>query len=147
MTNSSRIYSNKKTGLFLRKLDVPKNSHLTLDVVYEVSSFKSHRVLRQWNLPYESAQTQGIDQDRLLYEYSLSPICEGSAFKVVMSVTPDHRFEAVDVDISKFEKPKLVSSCAAAKSIFKKSSYSVCGEFYDVKTKKKRILVWQQPMT
>ncbi len=140
--------------LFLKQLKVRNKSGVSFDTVYEVAGAKgpsSSKVLRKWNVPYNWAGPEGVSGDKLFFPYPFRPIC------------PEKEMPAKEVtgwlelktngDYMVIEKPKLPAikrlkpeDCTATK-IFKMSDYGACAEFTDETSKKKRILVWQSPMT
>lgn len=134
-------------GIFLKKLEVPAKSGLNFDTVYEVANVNSKKALREWNLPYGSNGPDGVDGNALFYKDTLMAICSERSYHATVRVDVDRSYELVKIDLPERTKQIAPGRCKAARHLFKDSAYATCSEIVDMKTKRKRVFVWQMPMT
>ena len=128
--------------MFLKSMKLPPGLHN--DIIYEVSANDSVKPVRSWQVP--ANQTfHGIRGNEILYQGWLATPCSPFKRDVVLAISPDGSFRAVP-DV-KIPERNIGIKCPAKKTIFKGSDYSGCAEMIDLKTKKKRIIVFQFPMT
>lgn len=134
-------------GVFLKRLKVPDKAGLVLDKIYEVADVNATKALRFWQLPYGSNGPSALDGNDLIYEDVFTSVCSKLTFKSAVKVATTGDYELVTIGLPESPKSIPPERCKAAKNLFRDSSYSTCGEVIDLKTKKKRILVWEYPMT
>ena len=132
--------------VFLKKLKVPANSGLSFDTVYEYENADSTKKLRQWNIPFNDS-VSAIDGNNIVVQTQLPGACGGKSKTVSLSIQPDGTYKVIE-----FKKPDgaagaSIDKCRGLKIAFKESNYATCRELADPKTKKKRLLIWQIPMT
>jgi hypothetical protein len=141
----SSFYDKSITGarkLFLRNLKLPPG--LSNDIIYEVASTDSTKVLRSWQIP-SNEFFRGILGNEIIIRAYLGTPCSKFHRDVLLAISSHGEFRAIkDVDL---KEPKYDLKCAAVKTIFKNSDSGACLELVDLKSKKKRIIVYQQPMT
>ncbi len=135
------------TGLFLKTMRAPDKSDLSLDEVHEVETPTAEKSIRSWQIPFNSNGPEGIEGNELFIGEVLSSVCSDLSYGVDLAIQPDGKMRAVKSTPNDIYKTIESEDCKAAKKVFPGSDYPVCGEFTDRKTKKKRILVWQIPMT
>lgn len=128
--------------LFLRNLKLPPG--LTNDIVYEVADAKSEKIVRTWQLP-ANGSFQGIRGNEIIFRSDLGTPCMNFKRDVTLAASPNGKFRAVE-DV-KFPAADWGQACPAARKIFSGSDYGACVYLIDLKTKKKRVLVYQTPMT
>ncbi len=131
---------------FLKVMQTPKSSGLMFDTVYEFETSDSTKPLQKWSLPFEDFAI-GLKGDDLIFQTNLVGVCGSKSRAVTVAVQPDNSFRVIE-----FKKPdanagRSIEKCKGAKIVFKDSAYASCSEFTDIENKKKRILVWQMPMT
>ena len=128
--------------LFLKNLKLPPG--LSNEVIYEVASPKANRTIRSWQIP-ANAVPLGIRGEEILYRAYLGTPCSNFKRDVLIAISSKGTFRAID-DVS-IPEVKYLDKCPAAQEIFKTSAYDSCMEVQDVKSKKKRIIVYQSPIT
>lgn len=128
--------------LFIRNMKLPAG--LSNDVIYEVASVDATKTIRSWQIPVNQ-MFLGISGNDILYRAYLGTPCSNFRRDVILSISPKGNFHAIK-DV-KTPELKYLDKCPAAKNIFKNSAYDSCVELLDVKTKKKRIIVYQSPIT
>ncbi len=129
-------------AMFLKSTKLPPG--LSNDIIYEISANDSTKPIRSWQIPANHT-FQGIRENEILFQGYLSTPCSQFKRDVVLAISPDGSFRAIP-DVT-FPEAKQGIKCPAAKSIFKGSEFGACVEMTDVKSKKKRIIVFQNPMT
>ncbi|MFL5784868.1 MAG: hypothetical protein ACJ76H_09685 [Bacteriovoracaceae bacterium] len=141
----SRISNDSITeahSIFLRNLKLPPG--LTNDLVYEITNKNSVKIVRTWQLPANSTFL-GIRGNEILHRTFLGSPCGQIHRDVTLGISPNGKFRALP-DM-KLPRPKLHLNCPAVKAIYKNSGFGDCMELVDIKTRKKRIIVYQSPMT
>ena len=141
------ISGNPMAEVFLKKLMIPggKGQSLHFDGAYLFTDAKAKKTEHEWNVPYNSFYPKGLEGDELIFERSFHPFCrEGDSVEITLAVKPDGSLRVVDWP--KAEELGEVKDCPA-KKLFKKSDYGICSRITDRKTKKKKILAWEEPMT
>jgi hypothetical protein len=132
-------------ALFLKKMTVAAASSLHFDQIHEVESAEKPKVLKTWNIPFEAAP-EAVDGDEIIFSDTVSAICKDDQKAVNVAVKPGGDYRILDA--KKLPGFTMIpDSKCKAKTVIKGSDYAVCGESVDSKTKKKRIFVWQMPMT
>lgn len=126
--------------LFLKSTKLPPG--LSNDIIYEVATLDSAKALRHWQIPANQSFL-GIQGNEIIHRTYLGSACSNIRRDVLLAISPDGKFRAIP-DL-KMEEMKYIP-CPAAKVIFKDSDGS-CAELVDAKSKKKRIIVFQSPMT
>lgn len=134
-------------GLFLRKMKAPAGSNLSLETVYEIANPKSSKAIRQWRIPASAKGPQGLEGNFLFLAQTIAGICSKSSQPAVLKINPDGRYLASDTKLDDQTTIIPAEKCPAAKDLFKDSAFAICSEHADLKSKKKRTLVWQAPMT
>ncbi len=127
--------------MFLRSTKLPPG--LSNDIVYEISANDSTRPLRSWQIPANHT-FQGVLGNEILYQGYLSTPCSQFKRDVMLAISTKGSFRAIP-DV-KFPDVKRGIKCPAAKLIFKGSDFGSCVEMIDVKSRKRRIIVFQNPM-
>ncbi|MES2527383.1 MAG: hypothetical protein V4598_09855 [Bdellovibrionota bacterium] len=128
--------------MFLRNTKLPPG--LSNDIIYEISANDSTKPLRSWQIPANHT-FQGIRGNEILHQGYLGTPCSQFKRDVLLAIATNGSFRAIP-DV-KFPEAKYGIKCPAAKSIFKGSDFGSCVEMIDVKSRKKRIIVFQNPMT
>lgn len=131
--------------LFLKEFNFKKGSKIYPDNVYEVKSAKSKKHSQKWDIPYESWPVT-IEENEIFVNIEFNMICgQQKGLLVSLAIKPDGSYRVTES--KPFVEAKTINKCPAAKSVFGATDYSVCHEMKDGKTKQKRILIWQGPMT
>lgn len=128
--------------LFLKNLKLPPG--LSNDLIYEVASYDSAKTIRAWQIP-SNATFLGIRGNEIFHRSYLGSPCAKFRRDVLLAISPDGKFRAVADE--KFPEPKYNLVCEAVKTVYKKSEYGACLEMKDINSRKKRILIYQSPMT
>ncbi len=128
--------------MFIKNMKLPPG--LSNDIIYEVSANDSVKPLRSWQIPANQA-FQGIRGNEILYQGWLSTPCSHFKRDVLLAISTNGKYRAIHE--IKFPEKKVGIKCPAVKKIFKGSEFGTCAELIDLKTKKKRIIVFQNPMT
>jgi hypothetical protein len=133
--------------MFTKRIMVDPTSGLNLDEVYEVSSPEAKKAVRSWKVPYNGNGVAAIEGEELRYPAAAGPLCTEkpvSPLEYTLAIKPSGYIRVMP----KAEgEGKAVEDCPAAKALFTNSAFAKCEEFTDLKTKKKRILVFNSPMT
>jgi hypothetical protein len=132
--------------VFLKTMKVPASSGLSFDSVYEFENENSIKELHKWNIPFNES-VAAIEGNNLIFQTTLIGVCGGPPEKISLSVQPDGTFQVTDFKKTEGLAGIVVEKCKGTKVAFKDSSYATCRRFEDLKTKKKRILIWQIPLT
>ena len=128
--------------LFLKNLKLPPG--LSNDLIYEVPSHDSPKYIRSWQIP-SNATFLGIRGNEIFYRTYLGSPCGKFKRDVLIAISPNGKFRAVPDE--KFPEPKYNLECEAVKAVYKKSEYGACLELKDINSRKKRIIIYQSPMT
>ena len=132
--------------VFLKTMKVPTSSGLSFDSVYEFENENSIKELHKWNIPFNES-VAAIEGNNLIFQTTLIGVCTGPPEKISLSVQPDGTFQVTDFKKTEGLAGIVVEKCKGTKVAFKDSSYATCRKFEDLKTKKKRLLIWQIPLT
>lgn len=128
--------------LFLMNMKLPPG--LSNDIIYEISANDSTKPLRSWQIPANQTFL-GVRGGEIIYQGWLSTPCSQFKRDVLLAISTNGKFRAIPE--VKLPERKLGIKCPAVRTIFKGSEYGTCAELIDMKTKKKRIFVFQNPMT
>lgn len=117
------------------------------DHVWEVGALDGKKKLQSWSVPLD-ASPLAIEGNELFIEYQLRG-CTNESRGVTLAIKPDGSFRVVDRKLPTLDESKkfLGPLCTAPKMVFPESKFGVCSELEDLKNQKKRILVWETPMT
>lgn len=126
--------------LFLKNTKLPPG--LSNDIIYEVAKSDSAKSIRHWQIPANQSFL-GIMGNEIIHRTYLGSPCASIRRDVLLAISPNGKFRAIPD--TKIPEMKYIQ-CPAAKVIFKDSDGS-CAELIDAKSKKKRIIVFQSPMT
>jgi hypothetical protein len=141
----SSFYDESITGarkLFLKNMKLPPG--LSNDIIYEVATLDSPKALRSWQIP-SNHNFLGIRGNEIILRAYLGTPCSNFRRDVLLAVSSNGRFRAIP-DI-KIPEPKYNLNCAGVKTLYQGSEYGACLQFQEIKSKKKRIIVFQQPMS
>lgn len=123
--------------LFLRNLKLPPG--LTNDIISEISDRKAGKAVRSWQIP-ANASFLGIYGSEILYRAYLGTPCSRYKRDVLIAISPNGSFRAIDD--KKIPEPKYGIECPGMKKIF-----DSCVELIDVKSRKKKFIVFHSPIT
>lgn len=123
--------------LFLKNLKLPPG--LSNDIISEITGKKAEKVIRTWQLP-ANASFLGIRGNEILYRTYLGTPCSSFKRDVLLAISPNGSFRAIADE--KIPVPKYDIQCPGMKKTF-----DSCVELIDVKSKKKRFIVFQSPIT
>lgn len=116
------------------------------DSITEVKDLAGKKTVQVWSVPLEVTPA-AIEGDELFFEYQLVG-CTNESRGVVIAAKKDGSYRIVDKKLPPLnENKKVLGACTAPKKLFGADSDGVCTELQDLKTKQKRILVWQTPIT
>lgn len=143
--SSEGMSGDAEASVFLHKLAVAAGSGLRFDQAFLLEAPGAKKAKYKWNVPFNTFYPAAIDGDELIFSHQLHPFCkDGDSQDVMLAVKPDGSLR-VRTDV-KAENYKMIEKCPG-KKVFPKSDYAACSELTDLKTKKKVVLVWEQPMT
>jgi hypothetical protein len=128
--------------LFLKNLKLPPG--LSNDLIYEVPSYDSPKTIRSWQIP-SNGTFLGIRGNEIFYRTYLGSPCSKIKRDILIAISPNGKFRAVADE--KFPEPKYNLACEAVGRVYKKSEYGACLELKDINSRKKRIIIYQSPMT
>ena len=129
-------------AVFLKKIDLPVQSGLTLDEVVEIDA--AGKRLRTWNAEYNGNGPAAVVGDELIYRKTLTSICGGGvSYLIEIAVKPNGAYRALKPRAS-YPKSADAPSCDV-KKVFPDSDYAACKDFPD--GKKSHRLVFEMPMT
>lgn len=144
--SSEGISGDPEAYLFLKKLSVGANSGLRFDQAFLLEKVTDKKAKYKWNVPFNTFYPVALEGDELLFTHNLHPFCkDGDSQEVLIGVKPDGSLH-VRHEKLKPEEYKMLKDCPG-KKYFPKSDYAACSELTDRKTKKKMVLVWEQPMS
>jgi hypothetical protein len=133
--------------VFVKKLKAPAKSGVKFDKVYLFESGSAKKALHIWNVPFNSFYPAGLIGDELIFHTSIYGYCrETQSVEITLAIKPDGTFRALDWPKDAKLKEVPEQKCQA-KKFFKGSDYTSCSEILDSKSKKNRVIVWEQPMT
>lgn len=132
-------------GLFFKKLSCGKSCDL--DDVWEVGAWDGKKKLAHWSVPRD-VPPMAIEGDELFFEYQLRG-CTNESRGVVIALKKTGEYRVVEKKLPVLdENKKMVGPlCTAPKMVFPDSNFGVCSELEDMKSKKKRVMVWEAPVT
>lgn len=137
--SDNQIYESRT--MFLKSMKLPPG--LSNDLIYEVSSFEQPKILRSWQLPANSSFL-GIRGNEILHRTFQGVPCSDFKRDILLAVSPNGKFRAIeDLKIPEFQ---LRDKCPGMKKVLD-SDYAACAELLDVKSRKKRLIIFQHPMT
>jgi hypothetical protein len=128
-------------AVFLHKLS--ENKDLFLERVFEIASETSEKISFRWHLPVNQVP-DGIMGKEIIHKTYLHADCFEASKEVLIAVLPDGKFRAIDP--VKFPEKKAVK-CSILKKLFQDPDTGSCFEFTDMKSQKKRFLVFENPVT
>jgi hypothetical protein len=136
-----------EAGLFLKQISLTKiqKKDFGTDAIYELEKIDSKKSIKEWPIPYNSNGPIAIQETSIYYAEEFQALCKEmpKPISVVLKIMTngDYQVEAAPPSTTKTEVscPNFVT--------FKGSGYATCQEFVDAKTKKKRIIAWESPMT
>ncbi len=128
--------------MFLKSTKLPPG--LSNDILYEVATPDAKKAIRTWQIP--ANQTfQGILGNEIIHQSYLSTPCSQINRDVLLAISPNGKFRAITE--MKLPEIKYGINCPAVKILFRGSEFGTCAELIDANSKKKRIIVFQSPMT
>jgi hypothetical protein len=139
---SGESASGASVGLFLkymRAVTLPANS---FDTVYEVATPESTRAFHKWNVPFGAPAPAGVEGFELHYPELLAGICSEFSRTVFLAVSTEGIYRAAGRNDYPAWTPISEAKCSAQRTFFKRATTAACGEFKDLKSGDKRILVW-----
>jgi hypothetical protein len=143
---SAEGISGDQAYLFLKKLSVGEKSGLRFDQAFLLERVTDKRAKHHWNVPFNTFYPVALEGDELIFSHQLHPFCQdGDSREVMLAVKPDGSLR-VRSEKLKPEGYRSVKPCPA-KRFFPKSDYASCSELTDRRTKRKMVLVWEQPMS
>ncbi|MGZ3696136.1 MAG: hypothetical protein ACXWQO_18995 [Bdellovibrionota bacterium] len=142
---SEGISGESEGKIFAKKMQVPAKSGLRLDEVFLFEKADSKKPVHTWKVPYNNFYPAGLNGDELIFHGTIYPMCkEGDSVEFMLAEKPDGSLRTVEWP--KDSETKQIEKCEAKKR-FKQSDYAACSEILDTKSKKKMVLVWEQPMS
>ncbi|MCO5143157.1 MAG: hypothetical protein M9962_08720 [Oligoflexia bacterium] len=135
--------------VFFKKMVFQHKSDPGFDEIYEAKSKDSTKVVNKWNIPYNDPRIVGIEGSELIVAHTFSTFCakKPKKFEVRLFIQPDGEYRVVGSKKIKSTLKHIKEDNCAAVQIIKNSDYTLCKEAIDQKTKKKRVLVYEGPMT
>lgn len=131
--------------VFLKTLKSPPKAGFGLDEVYEFASADAKKPLRKFTLPGNSPTPKGFVGNDVVVDARLGNPCSGTARDVLLRISADGTMRAID-DFKAQGWMDVPGDLCKAKAIYKDSAYGACASITDDKGKK-RVLVYQEPMT
>lgn len=129
--------------VFLKKLSLPAGANLRFDKGFLLEGARPV----EYRLPFNEFFPSGLQGEEILFVKTLFPLCaEADSVEVALALKPDGSLRALDWK----RKDKAVSVSGKrcpGKKYFKGSAYPVCEELRDGASGKKKIFVYEPPMT